>query len=171
MSESILEQIAVWHLAMISSITVAAGYQETLVGSRSEEEFLDGDTLRDLSVLCALSAGDGAVVKDCETLDVVAPVTAWWQRFDAFVYVLGRGSTALAVDNRLTRIVADVHKRLGVEMAAHADTDGPYCDGLADALELLPWEIGVSADGVCTVVNVPVWIKYRVLTRDPYSQP
>jgi hypothetical protein len=168
MSESILEQIAVWHLAMISSITVANGYQQTLTGSRSEEEFLDGDTLRDLSVLCALSAGDGAVEPDGQDLAADGK-SRWVQRFDAFVFVLGRGSTALAVDNRITRIVADVHKRIGVEVAAARAVPRLYCGGLVYALELLPWEIR-SPDGVCTVVNVPLRFGYEVQTQNPYAQ-
>lgn len=171
MSESILEQIAVWHAAAIAGITVANGYHEDLHASRSEEELLAGNTITDLSTLCALSAGDDAVLKDSETLDAAEPTTSWWQRFDAFVHVLGQAGTALAVDQRITRVVADIHKRIGVEFAAQAATDGPYCGGLADAIELLPWEIGVSLEGLCTIVNVPVRIKYTVLTRDPYQQP
>lgn len=171
MAESILEQIAAWLETAVAGITVAAGYQQTLTASRSMEKFLAGEAITDLSVLVALSSEDGAVVKNSETLDTIDPTTTWWQRFDLFVHVLGAGGTGLDEDTRITRIVADVHKRLGVELAAYAATDGPYCGGLADAIELLPWEIGVSPVAVCTVCNVPIRIKYTVLTRDPYSQP
>lgn len=156
---------------MIASVTTANGYQQTLLASRSMESFYDGDAVADLSVLCALSSGSDAVVKVSETLDADDPVTTWSQRFDAFVHILGRGGDAVAEDNRITRIVADVHKRIGVELAAQKATDGPYCGGLADAIDLLPWDIGVSQDLQCTLVNVPIRIQYRVLTRDPYTQP
>jgi len=171
MADSILEQIAQWHLAMINSITVANGYQQTLVGTRSGEAVLDGDTARDLSALSVLSGAEDAVTMDDETLDDVNPTSTWWQQFDTFVYVIGRGTTALAVDNRITRIVADIQKRIGVELAAQAATDGPYCGGLAKAIELLPWQIIGFDDAHCALAIVPVRIKYRVLTRDPYSQP
>jgi hypothetical protein len=171
MSESILEQIAAWLKSALAGITVAAGYHQTLSVSRSMEEFLAGRALTDLSMLVALSGVDGAVAKISETLDTDHPTITWWQRFDLFVHVLGRVGTALGEDTRIARIVADIHKRLGVELAAHVATDGPYCGGLADAIELLPWEIGVSPTAVCTVVNVPVGIRYTVLTHNLYQQP
>ncbi len=171
MSESILERIAVWHLAAINSVTVANGYQNILVGTRAGEKLIAGEPIGDLTTLCCLAADEDAVVKASETLDDVDPTTTWWQRFDAYVHLLGQAGTGVTEDNRVTRIVADIQKRIGVEMAAHKDTDGPYCDGLADALALLAWEIGVSAVYNCTVVNVPVRIKYTVLTRNPYAQP
>lgn len=169
MSESILEQLALWHLAAVNDVTVANGYQQTLVGSRSEEEFLDGDAIGDLSVFCALSASDEAVRKESETVDLGGTKIIWIQRFDAFVHVLGRGGTDLAVDNRITRIIADVHKRMGIERAAVRDNAGKCCDGKADWIDLLPWEIGVSPTGVCTVVNVPVAIRFEVDANNPYS--
>jgi len=169
MSESILEQLAVWHLAAINGITVANGYHQDLVGSRSEEEFIDGDALRDMSVLCALSAADDAVRKESETLDNTGAKIIWWQRFDAFVHVLGRGTTALAVDNRITRSVADIQKRIGIERAALRTNAGKCCGGLAQWIDLLPWEIGVSPIAICTVVNVPVVIRFEVDANNPYS--
>lgn len=169
MSESILEQLALWHLAAVGSITVANGYHQTLVASRAEEEFLDGDAIRDLSVLCCLSSGEDAVVKEFETLDNSGPKIGWIQRLDAFVHVLGAGSTDLAVDNRITRIVADVHKRFGVERAALRTNGGILCGGLATWIDVMPWEIGISPTGVCTVVNVPVLIRFTVDANNPYS--
>jgi len=169
MAESILEQIAQWHLAAIGSITVANGYQQTLVASRSEEEFLDGQAITDLSVLCALSAADDAVVKESETIDNTGSKIIWRQRFDAFVHLTGRSTTALAVDNRITRIVADTHKRMGVERSALRTNGGTCCGGLAMWIDLLPWEVGVSPTGICTVVNIPVAITYEVDANNPYS--
>lgn len=169
MAESILEQIAQWHLAAINSITVASGYQQTLVGSRNEEEFLDGDAIRDLSVLCCLSAAGDAVRKESETLDNTGGKIVWVQRFDAFVHLLGRGTTSLPVDNRITRAIADIQKRIGVERAALRTNGGILCDGLAIWINLLPWEIGVSPVALCPVVNVPVDITYEVDANNPYS--
>jgi hypothetical protein len=169
MAEPILEQIALWHLAAIAGVTVANGYQQTLLASRSEEEFIEGDTLRDLSVLCALSAADDAVRKESETLDNTGSKIIWWQRFDAFVHLLGAGTTALAVDNRITRAIADIQKRLGVERAALRTNLGKCCGGLAQWIDLLPWEIGVSPTGACTIVNVPVVIRFEVDANNPYS--
>jgi hypothetical protein len=169
MSESILEQLALWHLAAICEVTVAGGYQQTLVPSRSEEKFLDGEAITDLSVLCALSGDDDAVVKVSETINRENPRTKWSQKFDAIVHILGDGGTGLAVDNRITRIVADVQKRLRMEYVAAA-MGGRPCGGLAEAIELVPWQIGMSPTGYCTIVNVPVRIHYWVKTNDPYSQ-
>jgi hypothetical protein len=171
MSESILEQIAIWYAAALAEITIAAGYHQTLQVWRPNEIEFDGTAIKDLTTLCTLGAGDGAVTLDSETLDESAPTTTWWQRFDATVWLLHAASITPAVDTRITRIVADIHARIGVELAAQAATDGPYCGGLADAIELLPWEIGVLVDDNCTLLNVPIRIKYTVLTRDPYSQP
>lgn len=171
MADSILEQIAVWHLAAINGVTVANGYQNTLTATRAGEQLIAGEPIEDLTTLCALAADEDAVQKVDETLDTIDPTTTWSQRFDAYVHLLGQAGTGVTEDERITRIVADVHKRIGMELAAQRATDGPYCSSLADAIELLPWEIGVSVVYNCTVVNVPVRITYTVLTNDPYSQP
>lgn len=171
MSESILEQIAAWYAAALAGITQAAGYHQTLQVWRPNEIEFDGTAIKDLTTICALGAGDGAVVKDSETLDTDDPAITWWQRLDATIYLLHAASITPALDTRITRTVADIHTRIGVELAAQAATDGPYCGGLAQAIELLPWEIGVLVEDACTLLNVPVRIKYTVLTRDPYSQP
>ena len=75
MSESILERIAQWHLAAVAAVTVANGYQQTLVPVRTNEAFLSGEAITDLSVLCSL--GDGAAEKVRETLDVAGPAITW----------------------------------------------------------------------------------------------
>jgi hypothetical protein len=171
MSESIVERIAAWHASAIAEITVANGYQQTLSVTRPQKMSLDRQSIKDLTTFCFLSAGDDAVIKECETLDTAAPTITWWQQFETLVYVLGSvGDATLAVDTRLLRIVGDIHKRIGVELAAHADSDGPYCDGLAGAIDLLPWSIGVSEEDQCTVIEVPIRIKYSVLTQNPYGQ-
>lgn len=169
MAESILEQIAQWHLAMINSITTANGYQQTLTGSRAEEQFLAGETIGDLDVLCCLAAGDGAVELEGQDLDPSGKVQ-WSQLIDAFVHLLGAAGTGLAVDQRITRIVADIHKRIGVEWTAAQTEHRLCCGGLVYRIDLLPWEIGVSADGACTVVNVPLRFAFEVQRKNPYAQ-
>jgi hypothetical protein len=170
MAEPILEQLAQWHLAAVAGITTAAGYHQTLLASRSEEKFLDGESLKDLSVLCALSAAEGAVVKVAEDINREHPTITWDQRFDAFVYLLGRGGSTVPVDRRIARIVGDVHKRMGVERAQLATRRGLICDGLAQWIDLVPWEIVVDEPGVSTVVNVPVRVRYTVHANDPHQQ-
>jgi hypothetical protein len=94
MSESILEQLAVWHLAAINSITEVHGYQQTIVAKRPEEVFIDSDTVTDLTAICEM----GECVEDVEpTLDQVF----WRQTFHAWVYLLGVAGTSLAVDTRV----------------------------------------------------------------------
>jgi hypothetical protein len=170
MPDPIVEQIAQWLLTALGDITVAGGYQQTLAFSRSIEKFLDGEAIGDLDTLLAFSAENDAVVKEAETFDKENPITIWWQRFDCFVHVVGTPGVAIAQDNRISRIVADIHKRMGVELAAHK-ADDVYCGALAQGIDLPPWAITTSPIAVCTVVIVPIRIKYTVLTRDPYSQP
>ena len=166
MSESILEQIAQWHAAALTEVTTSNGYHQTLVVSRPEEVFLDADTITDLTTVAALGACEADGAPD---LDAAGNVY-WCQTFDAIVYVLARGGGSVAVDNRITRIVGDIHQRIGTEMTAAVEGDRAFCGGLAYRIDLLPWEIAVDDTLRATVVNVPVAIAFAVQQVDPYTQ-
>lgn len=166
MAESILEQIAAWHAAEIAKVSVANGYQQTLTVTRPEDLFTEGESIKDLAAVCEL----GDCVADADP-DIEHEGRLYWRQiFHAWVHLAGAGSTGLTVDKRITRIIADIHKAIGAEIAAAQDDHRPYCSSLAYRIDLLPWQIGVIEGLGVTVVDVPVAIAFAVLETDPYSQ-
>ncbi len=163
---TVLELLAQWHCAAINEITVANGYQQTLTATRSTVLFWDGTAVGDLAVLCGLSTSDGAVVKEFETLDGAGSIIGWRQQFDAVVRVLGE-QDGLTEDERITRIVGDIHYRMGLERQSLRANRGTCCSQLATWIDLLPWDIGYIEQEKCTFVNVPVSIRYTVSGTDP----
>jgi hypothetical protein len=166
MSESILEQIAAWHAAEIATVTVANGYQETLTVTRPEDLFADGESIKDLATICEL----GDCTEDADPDIEHGGRLYWRQVFHTWVHLAGAGSTGLTVDKRITRIVADIHKAIGVEITAAQHAHRPYCSSLAYRIDLLPWQIGVLEGLSVTLVDVPIAIAFAVLETDPYSQ-
>jgi hypothetical protein len=163
MSESILERLALWHAAAVAEITEANGYHQTLSVTRAEELEISGSPRADLTAIVCLG--------ECsEDRQRTSGKVFWRQVFDTFVLVLGKGGTDLAVDNRITRIVADIHARIGRELAAAAGNRGRYCDQLAYRIDLLPWDIGVLEKHDATLVAVPVALAFDVCADNPYSQ-
>ncbi len=163
MPESILEQIAAWHAAALAGITTANGYQQNLQVWRPDDLEVDGTAIKDLTTICSL----GECVEDHQR---TSGKYFWRQTFEAWVHLLGSASITPAVDTRITRVVADIHKRIGLELADAVTNKGRYCGGLAYRIDLLPWEIGVAQELNCTIVAVPVAIAFEVLAGDPYSQ-
>jgi hypothetical protein len=166
MSESILEQIAAWHAAALATVTVTNGYQQTLTVTRPEDLFADGAGITDLATICEL----GECSLDAEPdLDHDGKLQ-WRQVLHAWVHLAGPGATGLTVDKRITRVIADIHKMIGVELAAAQHGPRPYCSSLAYRIELLPWQIGILEGLGVTVVDVPIAVAFEVSGTNPYSQ-
>jgi hypothetical protein len=165
MSEPIVERIALWLKTALAQITTEGGYNQTLVVSRPEDVFVAGESVGDLSTILV----QGACKADrAPTVDATGPQLFWLQTFEANVYLIA--AAGLSVDTRGNRVVADIHKRIGVETAQLRTNKGRCCSGLAYRIDLLaPLFVG-EPDLNATRVIVPVAIAYHVNARDPYSQ-
>ena len=163
---TVLERLAQCHCAAINDITVVNGYHQTLAATRSTASFWDGAAMGDLATLCVLAMGDGAVVKEFETLDGANSVIGWRQQFDAIVRILGEAD-GLSEDERITRIIGDIQVRMAQERSALRTNGGLCCNSLASWIDLLPWEIGMIEQEQCTIVNVPISVRFTVSGIDP----
>jgi hypothetical protein len=164
MSESILEQIAVWHAAAIAEITVANGYPQTLSVKREGEYAEDGIPITDLSAICFL--GDGQRKEEDATVTDNYVV----RDFIVCMYLLGSGTTGLPLGTRQAQLIASVQKRIGLEREAGIAAGGSYCGGLAARVSVGPDTIDTDPERFISRVFVPVVIEYWVNKNDPTIQ-
>jgi len=162
MAEPIVERIAQWLLAALQQVTTANGYHQTLRVSRPLEPDPPAGSFEDLSAV--LEMGDRSAA---------SPPTLthrhWRQTFFVAVYLLGRDAGGVCVDQRINRVVADIEKRIGVEIAAQPGSD-KMAGGLAFRLHAAEPEIWIDRARQATVVLVPIEADYKVKVTDPYSQ-
>ncbi len=159
MNEPIVERIALWLLAALKEITTASGYHYTLSVSRPLDLEPPAQTIGDLSTILEMGERE-------EAAKPTLTHRSWRQPFLASIYLL---SSTEPVDQRINRVVADIEKRIGVEVAAHKGADG-LCGGLAYRLHVETPEIWIDRRRNATIVLVPILIDYKVSITDPYAQ-
>lgn len=164
MTDSILELICQWHLAVIQGVTVAAGYHQTLAVQRAQEHCLDGAAITDLSAICFLGSLSLDEPNSTQTH------YRWLAELVVCIFLAGRGGTPTAVEQRQTAALGDVHRQLGLEMEAGLAAGGVYCDGLADSVELTNPTIEVDRERNLTMVFIPVVVGFWCLRTDPSQQ-
>lgn len=165
----ILDQISVCLAYALADITEANGFHQTLSVSRDSLDFTGEAEHRDLSAWCGMDMGSDACRIIGRTMDAAGPKTCYTQRFMVGIHILG-STPERAEETRIACVIADVFKRIGELRAEGRAAKGVYCNGLADRLEAMGWEIGVSPVWFCTVVMIPIEVDYWVLTEDPYQQ-
>jgi len=159
MTEPIVERIAQWLCAALKEITTAGGYHYTLHVSRPLTLEPPAQTIGDLSTILEMGERE-------EAAKPTLTHRCWRQPFLASVYLL---NTTEPVDQRINRVVADIEKRIGVEIAAHKGADG-LCGGLAYRLYVENPEIWIDRGRNATIVLAPILIDYKVSITDPYAQ-
>jgi len=159
MSEPIVERIAQWLLAAMREITTGNGYHYKLSVSRPLDLEPPAETVGDLSMILEMGERE-------EATKPTLTHRCWRQPFLASVYLLG---SAEPVDQRINRVVANIEKRIGIEVAAHKGADG-LCGGLAYRLVVESPEVWIDRRRQATVVLVPILIDYKVSIIDPYAQ-
>ena len=160
MSEPTIEQIAQWLKDALAEITCANGYQQDLDVSRPEDRFLDDEMISDLTTIIVQAEstkGEGTSVSHIQ----------WLQGFEIYVYFLAAKNAAVSLDTRINRVAADIHKRLGAELAA--PTAGRFMDQLASGLLFEGSSITIDPDLHATVLSVDITIRYEVLATNPYD--
>ena len=165
----ILDQISVCLAYALADITEANGFHQTLAVSRDSMDFTGESERRDLSAWCGMDMGSDACRIIGRTMGAPAPKTCYTQRFMVLVHVVGP-TDAMAEETRIACVIADLIKRIGQLRAEGRAAGGKYCSGLADRLETLEWEIGVSQIWFCTAIRIPIEVDYWVWTEDPYQQ-
>ncbi len=159
MSEPIVERIAQWLSAALKEITTASGYHCTLSVSRPLDLEPPAETIGDLSTVLEMGERE-------EAAKPTLTHRCWRQPFLTSIYLL---SSTEPVDQRINRVVADIEKRIGIEVATHKGADG-LCGGLAYRLVVESPEVWIDRRRQATVVLVPILIDYKVSIIDPYAQ-
>jgi len=159
MTEPIVERIAQWLTAALKEITTAGGYHYTLHVWRPLTLEPPAQTIGDLSTILEMGERE-------EAAKATLTHRSWRQPFLASVYLL---NSTEPVDQRINRVVADIEKRIGVEIAAHKGADG-LCGGLAYRLYVENPEIWIDRGRNATIVLAPILIDYKVSIIDPYAQ-
>jgi len=159
MSEPIVERIAQWLLAALREIMTSNGYHYTLSVSRPSDLEPPAETVGDLCMILEMGERE-------EATKPTLTHRCWRQPFLASVYLLG---STEPVDQRINRVVADVEKRIGIEVGAHKGADR-LCGGLAYRLVVENPEVWIDRRRQATVVLVPILIDYKVSIIDPYAQ-
>jgi len=162
MPEPIVERIAEWLLAALQEITTAGGYHYGLKVSRNEVLYGMDETVGDLTVF----------IEDDEAVEAKKPTLTHRFKLQPFMvstYLIASAEPAVPVDQRKNRIIADIEKRLGLEIAANPGPDR-MCGGLAYWIEVGNAQIWIDRVRQATVVALPVSISYKVLITNPYAQ-
>lgn len=162
MSEPIVERIAQWLLAALKEVTPAGGYHYTLSVSRPLELEGPAQAVEDLTAIMEMGEREEAA-KPTQTH------RCWRQPFLVSVYLLGSAEPGVPVDQRINRVIADIERRIGLEMAAKPGADR-LCGGLAYRLFVESPEIWLDHRRQATIVLVPIQIEYKVSIADPYMQ-
>ena len=154
MSTPIIETIAVKLAALIDTITVAAGFNQTLTAVRPKRIHLEGDINADGTVIIEQ--------EDPELLEQSNDILIWRQPFTLQALVLDSDDATTAIDTRLNQVRSDIEKKL-------MESENWKLDGLADGILLRPPEKFI-ADPQVAGIAVNIDVIYTVLTADPYSQ-
>ncbi len=161
MSEPIVEQIAQWLFTALQGMTPAAGYFYQLKLSRPLTLDVTTDTIEDLSAI--LETGGIEVLKGTLTHDHRK------RYFLLSVFFLGGQEPAIPLDQRMSRVEADVEKLIGAHRKANSGSD-KMCGGLAYDLTIEEDNISVDHQRQASVLMIPIGVKYKVLKEDPCAQ-
>ncbi|MEN6424015.1 MAG: hypothetical protein ABFE13_01530 [Phycisphaerales bacterium] len=161
MSEPLVERIAQWLLAALRQITPAGGYYYSLNVSRPLDLEGPAETVEDLTTILEMGERE-------EAAKPTMTHRCWRQPFLVSVYLLGSGEPGVPVDQRINRVVADIERRIGLDVAAGPGADR-MCGGLAYRLFVDSPEIWLDHRRQATLVLVPIDVDYKVSITDPYS--
>lgn len=154
MSTPVIETIAVKLAALIDTITVAAGFNQTLTAVRPKRIHLEGDINADGTVIIEQ--------EDPELLEQSNDILIWRQPFTLQALVLDSDDATTAIDTRLNQVRSDIEKKL-------QESENWKLDGIADGILFRAPEKFITDPQVAGIaVNIDVI--YTVLTADPYSQ-
>jgi hypothetical protein len=152
MSSPIIEQIAVKLFDAVNAITVANGYNQTLIAVRPKRIHLEGDINDDLNVIIEQ---EDAVIEADSTTHII-----WRQGFTLQALVIDSDDATDPIDTRLNLIRSDMEKKL-------MDTDTQDLGGLGEVL--LKSAEKFIADPQLAGVAVNIDVLYQVAVGDPYS--
>jgi hypothetical protein len=155
MPEPIVEQIRQNILAIVASVTTAAGYFQTLGPVESVKRH--GNTASDLA--CFVEMGDEHALDETDPRNAVQHDT-FIQVFEVFIHVHDP-SDETGFDKKCNRIVSDLRKAMAI------DTNRA---GLADWTRNHDSMLWVNLDGSVAGVMVPFKVFYKTLLGNPYSQ-
>lgn len=152
MSTPIVEQIAVKLVALVNAITVANGFNQTLVAVRPKRIHLEGDINDDLNVI--IEQEDAAIEEDSTTHVI------WRQGFTLQALVIDSDDATAAIDTRLNTVRSDIEKKL-------MESENWKLDGLG--MVLLKSAEKFIADPQMAGIAVNIDVLYETNKSNPYS--
>ncbi len=155
MSIPVIETIAAEVLDRINEITVANGFNQTLVAVRPKRLLFFTDTWDDLTVIVAQGdESDRAIgVGGYGVSDI-------GQMFDIMVVVIDSDTTDATIDTRINQVAADIIKKLKDDITR----GGSAYDTIVLPAERFSWSDSFSG------ITVKVEVRYRTREDDPYTQ-
>lgn len=156
MSNPIVELISDDIYDAINEITVANGFNQTLIAYRPKRDDIGDVVPEDLKVL--VIQGDE---EDGEITMQVGMWKEWQQPYVIMALVIDSDSSTDPIDTRKNQVRADIQKKLMVD---------PSRGGYAIDTTILPSESIPENDKGWTGINVYVVVKYRTKIDDPYTQ-
>lgn len=152
MSTPIVETIAVKLEAMVNAITVANGFNQTLIAVRPKRIHLEGDINDDLNVI--IEQEDAAIEEDSTTYVI------WRQGFTLQALVIDSDDATAAIDTRLNTVRSDIEKKL-------MESENWKLEGLGYVL--LKSAEKFIADPKMAGIAVNIDVLYEVNKSNPYS--
>ena len=151
MSLPVIENIAVNIKTTIDEITVAEGYNQTLIALRSKRVDFNAEALDDLTV---------AIFQlEADKLASAIGTYEWDQHFILMAIVVDSDDSTDPIDTRRNQVKSDIIKKLRVDPSR-----GGYALDTDIAATAMFKDEGISG------VAVEIAVHYRVNEDDPYTQ-
>lgn len=156
MTTPILETISEDIKTAINAITVANGYNQTLIGYRPKREDYKDVMAEDLKVLIIQGDED-----EIENTVSICGGKEWAQPYILMALVIDSDSATASIDTRINQVRADIQKKLMID---------PSRGGNAIDTILLPSAKIPENDKNWTGIMVNIIVRYRVKISDPYTK-
>ena len=154
MATPLIETLAAGLLTDLNAITVANGYNQTLLVRRPKRDDFKDITPEDLRGLLAM--GEPEKPADGEACGCAE----WIQPFDVTIFVIDSDTSSDTFEKRCNQVACDIHKKLKIDPTRGGNAIRTFFDSP---------EIFDDGEGF-SGVNVPVRVHYRTKEGDPYSK-